>query len=76
MIGLQFPNLLAANGLSKLFADGKYTGDSRFSGARGCSPLDGAKRRNLSDGGFLLSERKPRRAFMRLRTDTWSPDYV
>ena len=26
-----------------LFADGKYTGDSRFSGARGCSHLDGTK---------------------------------
>ena len=25
------------------FADGKYTGDSRFSGARGCSHLDGTK---------------------------------
>ena len=36
-------NLLAANGLSKPFADGKSTGDSRFSGARGCSHLDGTK---------------------------------
>ena len=26
-----------------LFADGKSTGDSRFSGARGCSHLDGTK---------------------------------
>jgi len=26
-----------------LFADGKSKGDSRFSGARGCSHLDGAK---------------------------------
>ena len=26
-----------------LFADGKYTGDSRISGARGCSPLVGTK---------------------------------
>jgi len=39
--------LLAANGLSKPFADGKYTGDSRFSGARGCSHLDGTKWRNI-----------------------------
>ena len=38
-----FSNLLAANGLSKPFADGKSTGDSRFSGARGCSHLDGSK---------------------------------
>ena len=38
-----FSNLLAANGLSKPFADGKSTGDSRFSGARGCSHLDGTK---------------------------------
>ena len=36
-------NLLAANGLSNPFADGKSTGDSRFSGARGCSHLDGTK---------------------------------
>ena len=32
-----------SNGLSKPFADGKSTGDSRFSGARGCSHLDGTK---------------------------------
>jgi len=31
--------LLAADGLSKPFADGKYTGDSRFSGARGVATL-------------------------------------
>ena len=36
-------NLLAANGLSKPFANGKSTGDSRISGARGCSHLDGTK---------------------------------
>ena len=36
-------NLLAANGLSKPFADGKSTGDSCISGARGCSHLDGTK---------------------------------
>ena len=29
--------------LSKPFADGKSTGDSRFSGARRCSHLDGTK---------------------------------
>jgi len=40
---LLFSNLLAANGLSKPLADGKSTGDSRFSGARGCSHLDGTK---------------------------------
>jgi len=38
-----FSNLLAANGLSEPFADGKSTGDSRISGARGCSHLDGTK---------------------------------
>ena len=40
-------NLLAANGLSKPFANGKSTGDSRISGARGCSHLDGTKWRNI-----------------------------
>ena len=30
--------------MSKPFADGKSTGDSRFSGARGCSHPDGTKR--------------------------------
>ena len=32
-----------------LFADGKSTRDSRFSGARGCSHLVGAKRTQTSD---------------------------
>ena len=40
---IYYINLLASNGLSKPFADGKSTGDSRFSGARGCSHLDGTK---------------------------------
>ena len=40
---LSLIGLPAANGLSKPFADGKSTGDSRFSGARGCSHLDGTK---------------------------------
>ena len=40
---VNFSNLLAANGLPKPFADGKSTGDSRFSGARECSHLDGTK---------------------------------
>ena len=35
-----YANLLAANGLSKPFADGKSTEDSRFSIAAGCSHLE------------------------------------
>ena len=36
-------NLLAANSLSKPFAGGKSTMDSRFSGTRRCSRLDGTE---------------------------------
>jgi hypothetical protein len=43
MFAFFLSNLLAANGLSKPFEDGKSTGDSCFSGARECSSLDGTK---------------------------------
>lgn len=40
-----------------LFADGKYIGDNRISGARECSPLAGTKCRNiLGLLVFLLAE--------------------
>ena len=53
--------MLAANGLSKPFADGKSTGDSRFSGARGCSHLDGTKSvsyTHLMDWHFQEAQQK------------------
>ena len=41
--GIQFFKLAGGEQHFMLFADGKSTGDSRFSGARGCSHLDGTK---------------------------------
>ena len=41
--GIQFFKLAGGEQHFMLFADGKSTGDSRMSGARGCSHLDGAK---------------------------------
>ncbi|WP_173706742.1 hypothetical protein [Sellimonas intestinalis] len=41
--GIQFFKLAGGEQHFMLFADGKSTRDSRFSGARGCSHLDGTK---------------------------------
>jgi len=41
-----------------LFADGKSTGDSRTSGARGCSHLDGTEWRTFSVKQFPSADRE------------------
>ena len=43
IFGIYFSKLAGGEQHFMLFADGKSTGDSRFSGARGCSHLDGTK---------------------------------
>jgi len=43
IFGIYFSKLAGGEQHFMLFADGKSTGDSRISGARGCSHLDGAK---------------------------------
>ena len=43
IFGIRFFKLAGGEQHFMLFADGKSTGDSRFSGARGCSHLDGTK---------------------------------
>ena len=62
-------NLLAANGLSKPFADGESTGDSRFSGARGCSHLEVTKWRNILGQAVFFCCRR-----MKLRRTHDTPD--
>ena len=47
IFGIYFSKLAGGEQHFMLFADGKSTRDSRFSGARGCSHLDGAKWRNI-----------------------------
>ena len=49
-----FSNLLAANGLSKSFADGKSTGDSRFSGTMGCCHWRKIVTKHSRPGSFFL----------------------
>ena len=40
---MKFFKLAGGGRFSKPSADGKYTGDNRISGARGCRHLDGTK---------------------------------
>ena len=46
--------------MSKPFADGKFTGDSRFSGAREWSHLDETKRRSKEASFYWQRMKRPR----------------